>query len=724
LNDSATGFARSRILYIVANPEAPVMAITTAGHPSVSALAAFALGRLDAHAAETVHDHLAGCPDCRTVVETTPNDSLLALLRNAAGNTPAPVASPLTGTQPLSNPSFDEAALPPELRDHPRYRIVRKLGEGGMGAVYQAEHKIMERVVAVKVISPSFVDSPEAVERFQREVRAAAKLEHPNIVRAYDADRAGSTMLLAMEFVKGRSLAEVVAAKGPLPVAYAAQCVRQAAQGLQHAADHGMVHRDIKPQNLMLTDKGVVKILDFGLAKLVSERTSRAGLTGTGMVMGTPEYMAPEQARDTAAADIRADIYALGCTLFFLLTGRPPFRGGAAIEILTRQVTDAPPRVTDLRPEVPAHLADLISRMLAKDPAERPQTPREVATALAPLTKPAARTVSRVASVLSPPAPERPVGRRGRWLPLAAVAATLLTGGLLAGIVLTLKTKDGVVTLQVDPPDAKVEAVDGKITVSRPGDADPWRIELAGEKGQLKISKAGFEVTTRDVTLSEKGTTIRVELRPEAPVATVTPTDNVAPTPLPDTASAKPELIAVWKHEVFERNKWMPRSDVLQYSNGKLNGPNSIHTWNMTGNSLTFIWSRGSPVDQLNLSSDGREYAGTNQVATPIRGFLRWKKSQESVDAAPGRLKAVLTAIWWVQVNEGGNWVQRPDALLLSNGTMADSNTTWEANGKDLTFANPSGVFLRVTLSDDNRRSEGTNRSGQKVRAGLRWTRE
>ncbi len=372
------------------------MPATAAGHPPASVLAAFALGKLDGPAAETVHAHLAGCQDCRTVVETTPSDSLMALFQQAAGagNTPAPSkpGAITRGTRLVSNPDFDAAALPPELRDHPRYRIVRKLGQGGMGAVYLAEHKLMKRVVAVKMIASDLVNSPEAAERFQREVQAAARLDHRNIVRAYDADRAGGMMLLAMEFVTGRTLADVVASKGPLPVAYACQCVRQAAHGLQHAADRGMVHRDIKPQNLMLTDTGVVKILDFGLAKLASERKTRAGLTGTDVVMGTPEYIAPEQARDTAAADIRADIYSLGCTLFCLLTGKPPFAGDTPIETMTKHVTDTPPAVTDVRPDVPAGLADVVGRMLAKDPAARPQTPREVAEALAAFAKPGGKT--------------------------------------------------------------------------------------------------------------------------------------------------------------------------------------------------------------------------------------------------------------------------------------------------------------------------------------------
>jgi tRNA A-37 threonylcarbamoyl transferase component Bud32 len=530
------------------------MRVTADQHPSGADLAAYALGKLDGPSAETIHGHLAGCSDCRTVVETTPNDPLLDLLRQSAGSTPAPMATPATGTQRVSNPSFDEAELPPELRDHPRYRIVRKLGQGGMGAVYQAEHKIMERVVAVKVISSGFVDSPAAAERFQREVRAAAKLDHANIVRAYDADHAGNTMLLAMEFVKGRSLAEAVASKGPLPVAYACNCVRQAAQGLQHAADSGMVHRDIKPQNLMLTDKGVVKILDFGLAKLASERKSQAGLTGAGMIMGTPEYMAPEQARDTAAADIRADIYALGCTLFFLLTGRTPFRGGTAIEILTRKVMDAPPRVTDLRPEVPSHLADLIARMLSKDPAERPQTPKEVAKALAPLTKKAAPTAPDVELATSTAALQAPTVRRPRRRVFVAVAAAVVTGVLLAGIVLTLRTKDGIVTLSVDPPDAKVEVAEGAITVRPRGENEPYTIKVAESGGKLRISKAGFEVLSKDVTLSDKGQRLTVTLTPSNPPPPRVPTQAASAADFVPLFNGKD--LTGWVVDGGDRNAW------------------------------------------------------------------------------------------------------------------------------------------------------------------------
>src|SRR5581483_8080916 len=229
---------------------------------------------------------------------------------------------------------------------------------------------------------------PEAVERFGREVKAAAKLDHPNIVKAYDAERAGDLQLLAMEYVEGLSLADVLAKKGPLPIPNACHYVRQAALGLQHAHEKGMVHRDLKPHNLMLTPKGVVKILDFGLAKLVSERQKQGGLTHDNAVMGTPQYLAPEQATDSKSADIRADIYALGCTLYDLLAGRPPFAGDNPIQVVIAHIEQAPPPLEGLRPDVPPALAALVARMLAKDPAQRPQTPKEVADALAPFAKP------------------------------------------------------------------------------------------------------------------------------------------------------------------------------------------------------------------------------------------------------------------------------------------------------------------------------------------------
>ncbi len=526
---------------------------TAAQHPSVSELASFALGKPDPATVEWVSEHLARCPDCRSVVERTPHDSLVRLLRQAhAAATPPPGgATPsiqgFTTRGPVPAPPLDQADLPPALRDHPRYRILRQLGQGGMGTVYQAEHKVMERLVAVKVISRSLLDHPEAAERFHREIRAAASLDHPNIVKAYDAEQAGDLQLLAMEYVEGRSLADVLAKKGPLPVAHACHYIRQAALGLQHAHEKGMVHRDLKPHNLMLTSRGVVKILDFGLAKLARERQSRGGLTQDNAVLGTPAYMAPEQAQKTKAADIRADIYSLGCTLFHLLTGREPFPGDDALNIIVAHLQDPPPPLESLRPDVPPGLAALVARMLAKDPDQRPQTPKEVAEALAPYGKAGAgraepdKSVSGKSAMRKSPASwgtsnatsarikespfealeEGPAShpsakRPTRWLvPVVGAASVLLAVSVLAGVLLTIKTKDGVVTLQVDPPDAEVTVEEGRITVSRKGESDSYTITVAEGGGKLRITRAGFEVQTREVSLREKGRTLTVTLKPK-----------------------------------------------------------------------------------------------------------------------------------------------------------------------------------------------------------------
>ncbi len=279
------------------------------------------------------------------------------------------------------------ADLPPGLAHHPRYRILRELGRGGMGVVYQAEQTMMDRRVAIKVINKSLLDHPDALERFGREVKAAARLTHPNIVIAFDAEQVGDLHMLVMEYVEGQSLDQVLRRHGPLPVAHACHYVRQAALGVQYAFERGMVHRDIKPANLMLAPRSQVKILDFGLAKVISEATAQLSLTASGAYMGTPEYCAPEQATDARQADTRADIYSLGCTLYALLAGRPPFQGDVAVLTALAHMSKEPTPLPEVRPEVPAELWAVVARTLAKDPAQRYQTPAELAQALAPFCK-------------------------------------------------------------------------------------------------------------------------------------------------------------------------------------------------------------------------------------------------------------------------------------------------------------------------------------------------
>jgi serine/threonine protein kinase len=246
----------------------------------------------------------------------------------------------------------------------------------------------------LKAVSRERLYTPEAVERFLREVRAAARLQHPNVVAAYAAFEAGDLLVLAMEYVAGPDLGQVVATNGPLPVATACRYVAQAAAGLQHAYQSGVAHRDVKPSNLLLQPAGpagpTVKVCDFGLAKAITPGSGAADLTGAGMLLGTPEYIAPKQAADPATADHRADIYGLGCTLYYLLAGRPPFQAAGLLALLDAHRSRAAVPLDQVRGDVPPALAAVVGRMMAKLPAARYQTPAEVEQALHPFLIPPA----------------------------------------------------------------------------------------------------------------------------------------------------------------------------------------------------------------------------------------------------------------------------------------------------------------------------------------------
>ncbi len=275
----------------------------------------------------------------------------------------------------------------------PGYEVLGELGRGGMGVVYLAKNVLMDRREVLKVVNKALLDRPGVMERFLREIRSAAMLNHNNVVKAYSAVLVGESIVFAMEYVEGEDLNKVVQRQGPLPIPHACHYVSQAAMGLQHAHEHHMVHRDIKPHNLILSrqsKKHVVKVLDFGLAKARREGEAVTDLTGEGAMMGTPAYMAPEQARDAASADVRADVYSLGCTLYFLLTGAPPFTGRSFFEVLQAHVSTEATPLHQLRAGAPAELAAVVARMMAKDPARRFQRPIEAAQALVPFIKPQA----------------------------------------------------------------------------------------------------------------------------------------------------------------------------------------------------------------------------------------------------------------------------------------------------------------------------------------------
>ncbi len=511
--------------------------MTAATHPPPAALAAFGRGELPPDELAGVADHVAGCADCCAALRDVRDDSLVGLLRELG--TPPAAGDRTNATPPGSTPSILAFTDPRSaLADHPQYRILDQLGEGGMGVVFRAEHKVMGRVVALKVMAPHLTEKPSAVARFKQEVKAAGKLTHPNIVTAYDAGEAGGLHFLVMEFVEGVSLDRLVAKKGPLAIPQACQFVRQAAQGLQHAYQQGMVHRDIKPQNLMVTRKGHVKVLDFGLARFARDAADNpppgsgesaahppTAVTGMNMIMGTPDYLSPEQAR-CAAVDIRADVYSLGCTLYFLLTGRAPFEtAGSVFDKILAHATEAQPPLAATRLDVPGGLELVLAKMTAKDPAARFATPAEVAAALAPYARgegagaqpvveaafapaPAAATLVPVVTpapvakpapaaefVPEPPATEvivssraRPAKRkkkaaRGNWTParLAAVggvAVAVLIGGLVVRSALKKPlTQTAATTPAADPPRATAATPTTRTVTAKATDpaANPWR---------------------------------------------------------------------------------------------------------------------------------------------------------------------------------------------------------------------------------------------------------
>lgn len=270
-----------------------------------------------------------------------------------------------------------------------KYKLLELIGTGGMGAVFKAIRPDIGRVVAVKVLKPRSLKKSTGVPRFLREIQSAATLDHPNIVRAYDADEANGTYLLVMEYIEGRDLKNYITSDQPMSLPWICECMRQAALGLQHAAENGMVHRDIKPANLMVCQADsqlhpVVKILDFGLARFVSETEEDGGLTRVGQAVGTPDYIAPEQAQNSKSADVRADIYSLGCTFFELLTGQIPFPTENLTEKLLQRVSQEAPRVRTLRPEIPREIDEIVARMMRRNPAERYATPAELAAVLWP----------------------------------------------------------------------------------------------------------------------------------------------------------------------------------------------------------------------------------------------------------------------------------------------------------------------------------------------------
>ncbi len=373
--------------------------------PSDEDLKAYVRGGLPPQSEDSLADHLEACPRCEAAVQTLERegDPLLATLRLPVR--PNPYEEEPECRQVVHRllaraiPSDDQVAQSQVAESSPplplplacpgcfkEYDLLEKLGEGAMGTVYKARHQQLKKLAAIKILLPGLAQDPQRIARFKREMKAVGQLDHPHIVRAMDAGEADSRHYLVMEYIEGLDLSKISDRVGRLAVADACEIIRQVAIGLRTADERGLIHRDIKPSNLMVTSDGQVKILDLGLAVFETDRTPDGATTAFGQIVGTLDYIAPEQINDAHSVDARADIYSLGCTLYKLLTGQPPFSGPryqSTAEKMTAHLRDAVPPIRLLVPEVSEKLAAVLDRMLAKDRDLRIPTPGRLVDELA-----------------------------------------------------------------------------------------------------------------------------------------------------------------------------------------------------------------------------------------------------------------------------------------------------------------------------------------------------
>jgi serine/threonine protein kinase len=528
-------------------------------------------------------------------------DNLHAEIETLAGDLRAPLPNDPYQAEPACRGAVEKArAIGQDAFEHPRpapsgaispaapsqigpYRILALLGQGGMGAVYKALHPRLDKVVALKVLASGRLNTNEAIGRFEREMKAVGKLDHPHLIRALDAGEADGVHYLAMEFVDGADLAALIRERSPLPTNIACELVIQAASALQAAHTRGMVHRDIKPANLMLARQEfgppVVKVLDLGLALLADKHaTGGGGLTSDGQVMGTIDYMAPEQATDSHTVDIRADVYSLGATLYALLTGGPILQDRPNLSLMQKLMvlaTEPVPPLRDRRPEVSPALAAIVHKMLARKPEDRYATPAAAAAALRPFAAGAElSTLDDAATIETAPshidlydktavlptaefrqAPTVALDSRNGSAPppsrrrTLVGAAALAGAGLLAAIVLLFKTPHG--DLEVSIPDDVPAEIRKQIQINVTGSGDAeiaseangWKIHVKEGEYQVKLTGGGDQVEMKDKQITvrrDKLAVVNIVLKQPggSPNAPVSPPANA-------TADAHRQL-AVW----------------------------------------------------------------------------------------------------------------------------------------------------------------------------------
>ncbi len=529
--------------------------------PQREVLCEYLLGRIDAVQSDVMDSHLMHCQDCQTVISNIrlDNDTLVSALRasiNESHFDHEPELQVLLSTdhrKKLGDPVGESA--PSRLGP---YRLLRLLGRGGMGDVYLAEHSRLEMTVAVKMLADHLTGDAKAIARFDREMKAVGRVSHPHIVRATDAGEHDGKHYLAMEFVDGRDLSQVIRANGRLRIEDACESIRQAAIGIQHAHENGLIHRDLKPSNLMLTQEGQIKILDLGLARM--HTSDKESLTSDFQVMGTADYMAPEQALKALQVDSRVDVYSLGCTLYALLCGRPPFFGTkyetSISKIMAHEHERSVP-VIDRRQDVPAELSAIVDKAMAKSPADRFATAEEFAAALLPFTQ-GSDLASLVTSVTSSqplpgdtsdvgrhalatvtmesPLPAKPTDSAGRgqraWVGLGLLLIGVMTA---AAIVLHFRSGKGTIVVEIDGDEIRTQIDGERLVIEDIAKENTYYLSIGNDKnvqqltpGKYAISvendAAGLRLETSEFSISRNSeTVVRAFIQPRTAAAPSVP---------------------------------------------------------------------------------------------------------------------------------------------------------------------------------------------------------
>jgi hypothetical protein len=542
--------------------------------PDPATLSRLMLGQIAGPEGEQLARHLEACDRCAAALRTLQiDDTLIEAARSRRGQEAGPEGSAirdlierlarlrpqaalpagdateaLTSTEQTPTPRgaagpetfgfLSPPQGPGELGRLGDYRVLKLLGQGGMGFVFQAEDMHLQRQVALKVMKPEAANRAGARERFLREARAAAALEHDHIVTIYRVGEERGVPYLAMQWLKGMSLEERLQRPGALSISQVLRLGQQIARGLHAAHERGLVHRDVKPANLWIEPEhgGRIRILDFGLARTVADEVH---LTQSGMIIGTPLYMAPEQARG-GKVDARSDLFSLGIVLYRMCTGRLPFRGDSTMAILSALALDTPQALRQLNATVPPELDELVIQLLAKDPAARPVSARAVAERLQWIERqpasargagelPAPRVAVRLAQPVASEADtrlleetrERPAksAPRRRWLLAVAVAAALV-GSAATAIVMVVRTGEGTVEIVTDDPKVKVTVEgDGVFRVIDPEKELTVRLKAGKFRVRLGEGAGGLELVSSDeFTLERNGkTTVTIRRVKDAP---------------------------------------------------------------------------------------------------------------------------------------------------------------------------------------------------------------